>query len=194
VYHSQYDNYFWLSRIGDPGFLQNAALARFLSVLLSRIASVDVLPMRYSSYARAIAEHVEEVEKKAEPFRPLELNELREAAKRWQAAAEALEARMDARLASGKPLPAESAARFNHLLMDVERALTEERGLDSRPFFKHLIYAPQPTYRREVLPRIWEAIDAAAWEDIEGYERQIAKAIEQAIALHEEARLLLDGS
>ena len=49
--------------------------------------------------------------------------------------------------------------------MEVERALTEERGLKSRPFFKHLIYAPQPTYRDEFLPRIWEAIDEGAWKE-----------------------------
>jgi N-acetylated-alpha-linked acidic dipeptidase len=186
VYHSQYDNYFWMSRLADPGFLQNAALSRFLAVLLYRSANLDLFPMRYSAYARAVLAHLDEVEKKAAPAREIRLQAARDAAKAWEEKALALEARMFSRA----PSPA-SRARANQLLMDVERALTEERGLESRPFFKHLIYAPQPTYRDEVLPRIWEAIDAGAWEDIEGYERELVAAFERAGALLDEASRIL---
>jgi len=187
VYHSQYDNYFWMSRIADPGFLQNAALSRFLAVLLYRSANVELLPMRYSAYARAILAHLDEVEKKAAPAREIHLTSARDAARRWEQKALALEARMWER-----ELSREGAARFNALLMEVERALTEDRGLKSRPFFKHLIYAPQPTYRDEVLPRIWEAIDAGAWEEIEGYERELVTAFEKAGSLLDEAAAVLD--
>jgi N-acetylated-alpha-linked acidic dipeptidase len=186
VYHSQYDNYFWLSRIADPGFLQNAALSRFLAVLLYRSANLELLPMRYSAYARAVLAHLDEVEKKAAPAREIRLSSAREAAKRWEEKAQALEARMWER-----PLPRERASRFNALLMEVERALTEERGLKSRPFFKHLIYAPQPTYRDEVLPRIWEAIDEGAWEEIAGYEQELVAAFERAGSLLDDAFALL---
>jgi N-acetylated-alpha-linked acidic dipeptidase len=188
VYHSQYDNYFWLSRIADPGFLQNAALARFLSVLLYRSANLDYFPMRYSEYARAVLAHIDEVEKKAAPARELRLAAARDAALRWEEKARHLEARIGAR-----ELPRESAVRVNALLMEVERALIEERGLKSRPFFKHLIYAPQPTYRDEVLPRIWEAIDAGAWEEIAGYENELVAAFERAAQLADEAHSVLPG-
>jgi hypothetical protein len=67
--------------------------------------------------------------------------------------------------------------------MDVERAMTEEEGLQSRPFFKHLIYAPQPTYRTELLPRIFEAIKAQEWDEIPRYEGQLVRAFERASAL-----------
>jgi N-acetylated-alpha-linked acidic dipeptidase len=187
VYHSQYDNYFWMSRIADPGFLQNAALSRFLAVLLYRSANAEVLPMRYSAYARSVIAHMDEVEKKARPVREIRLSSARDAARRWEEKAVALEARMFER-----PLSAENRARLNALLMEVERALTEDRGLKSRPFFKHLIYAPQPTYRDEVLPRIWEAIDAGAWEEIDGYERELVTAFEKATSLLDEAGAVLD--
>jgi N-acetylated-alpha-linked acidic dipeptidase len=186
VYHSQYDNYFWLSRIGDPGFLQNAALSRFLAVLLYRSANVDLLPMRYSEYASAVLGHLDEVEKKAAPAREIRLSAARDAARRWREKALAVEAGMWER-----PLSREKASRVNALLMEVERALTEERGLKSRPFFKHLIYAPQPTYRDEVLPRIWEAIDAGAWDEIAVYERELVAAFERAGSLADEARSVL---
>ena len=187
VYHSQYDNYFWLSRIADPGFLQNAALSRFLAVLLYRSANVELLPMRYSAYARAVLAHLDEVEKKAAPSREIHFSSARDAARLWEEKAQALEARM-----WGRELSRENRARFNALLMEVERALTEDRGLKSRPFFKHLIYAPQPTYRDEVLPRIWEAIDEGAWDEIEGYERELVAAFERAGSLLDEAAAVLD--
>jgi N-acetylated-alpha-linked acidic dipeptidase len=187
VYHSQYDNYFWMSRIADPGFLQNAALSRFLAVLLYRSANVEILPMRYSAYARAVLEHLDEVEKKAAPLREIRLASARDAARRWEEKALALEARMFER-----PLSSENRARLNALLMEVERVLTEDQGLESRPFFKHLIYAPQPTYRDEVLPRIWEAIDAGAWGEIEGYERELVAAFERAASLAEQAASVLE--
>jgi N-acetylated-alpha-linked acidic dipeptidase len=187
VYHSQYDNYFWMSRIADPGFLQNAALSRFLAVLIYRSANLELLPMRYSAYARAVLTHIDEVEKKAAPAREITLSSARDAARRWEENALALEARMFER-----PLSPENRARLNALLMEVERALTEDRGLKSRPFFKHLIYAPQPTYRDEVLPRIWEAIDAGAWYEIEGYERELVVAFERAASLLDEAQSVLE--
>jgi N-acetylated-alpha-linked acidic dipeptidase len=187
VYHSQYDNYFWMSRIADPGFLQNAALSRFLAVLLYRSANVELLPMRYSAYARAVLAHLDTVEKKAAPSRKIQLSSAREAARLWEEKAQALETRM-----WGRELSPENRARFNALLMEVERALTEDRGLKSRPFFKHLIYAPQPTYRDEVLPRIWEAIDARAWDEIGGYERELVTAFERAGSLLDEAAAVLE--
>jgi hypothetical protein len=97
--------------------------------------------MHYSAYARAVLAHLDEVEKKAAPSHEIHLSSAREAAQLWEAKAQALEARM-----WGRALSPENRARFNALLMEVERTLAEDRG-QGRPFFKHLIYAPQPTYR-----------------------------------------------
>ena len=44
--------------------------------------------------------------------------------------------------------------------MKVERALLDEAGLAGRPWFKHLIYAPRPTYKPLILPALTEAIEA----------------------------------
>ena len=44
--------------------------------------------------------------------------------------------------------------------MKVERALLDQDGLAGRPWFKHLIYAPRPTYKAMVLPALTEAIEA----------------------------------
>jgi len=191
VYHSQYDNYFWLSRIGDPGFRYNTTLARLWALLTWRMANADVLPMRYSDYARKVATYFDEVEKKARPERALVFESGRAAARRWEEAAGAFEKRLDERLASGAAVPREAAQQINALLMAIERALTEPQGLKTRPFFKHLVYAPQPTYREELLPRIFEAIEAREWGEIPRYEAQLVAAFDRAGDLLRRAEALL---
>jgi N-acetylated-alpha-linked acidic dipeptidase len=192
VYHSQYDNYYWLSRFGDPGFRINTMMSRFVAVLLWRFANVDVLPMRYSGYALEATGLLDEIEKKAATQRELRLDLAKAAAKKWLEAAGDFERRVDERMESDEPLPEPATREVNDLLMQVERAMTEETGLESRPFYKHLIYAPQPTYRKEVLPRIFEAIEAGEWEKIHGFERELVTAFDRAAELLKRATNLLD--
>ena len=65
--------------------------------------------------------------------------------------------------------------------------MTEPSGLETRPFFKHLIYAPQPTYRKELLPRIFEAIESGAWDKIPTFEQQLVDAFDRAADLLQQA-------
>lgn len=188
VYHSQYDDSFWVSRFGDPGFLMNTTLARLMSVLAWRLASADVLPFHYSEYAAAALEHIEAIEAKAKPEREIELNRARAAAERWRLAALSYEAELKN---LDRPIDPERRKELNDVLVRVERAMTQEDGLESRPFFKHLVYAPQPTYRPAVLPRIFEAIESGDWAAIDGFEAELAAAFDEAAALMEQASALL---
>jgi N-acetylated-alpha-linked acidic dipeptidase len=97
-------------------------------------------------------------------------------------------------LSSDTPLPEKRAARIDALLIGVERAMTEDTGLVRRPFFKHLLYAPQPTYREEVLPRIFEAIDDGRWESIARYEKELVAGFGRAAEMLKQARALLGDS
>ena len=114
--------------------------------------------------------------------------------RRWLSAARKFESALDRRQASGPSISDPSARAINDLLLLVERAMTEGEGLKGRPFFKHLIYAPQPTYRSEVLPRIFEAIQAGDRESIPRYERQLVEAFDRAADLCRRARTLLTGN
>jgi N-acetylated-alpha-linked acidic dipeptidase len=191
VYHSQYDNYFWMSRIADPGFQYNTYMSRLLAVLLWRMANAEVLPLRSSAYARIVLDHLTEIEDKAAPLREISLDAARAAAERWLSVAEAFEDRLDRKLASEPGIAPRTSKRVNQLLMGVERAMTEPTGLATRPFFKHLIYAPQPTYRAEVLPRIFEAIESGAWKEIPTYEQQLVDAFDLAANLVQQADSLI---
>jgi N-acetylated-alpha-linked acidic dipeptidase len=183
VYHSMYDNYFWMSRIGDPGFRYNVTCAQLLALILWRLANTDILPMEYSNYSRSALAAIDTIEKMAAPPNKISLERARQAAARWQMEASAWESRVRRFFVSGTRLDSKKASEINSLLMDVERAMTEEQGLKSRPFFKHLIYAPQPTYRTELLPRIFEAIKAQEWNDISRYEEELVRAFDRASQL-----------
>jgi N-acetylated-alpha-linked acidic dipeptidase len=191
VYHSMYDNYFWMSRIADPGFRYNTTMSRLLGLLVWRMANVDILPIRYSNYAQAVLTYLDDIEKKAGAGRALRLEAARGAAEHWLETALFLEEKLDRALSQDSGLPPAALNQINAYLMDVERALTEEEGLKSRPYYKHLIYAPQPTYRREILPRIFEAIENSEWDAIVRHENQLVKSFNQATALLQQAASLV---
>jgi N-acetylated-alpha-linked acidic dipeptidase len=180
VYHSMYDNYFWMSRIADPGFRYNVTCTQLLTLILWRLANADILPMEYSNYAKSALAAIEEIENRTGPPKKIRLERARKAARRWLKEALDWEKRARKFLDSGASLDPDKASKVNSLLMDVERAMTEEEGLKSRPFYKHLIYAPQPTYRTELLPRIFEAIRAKEWNEIPRYEEQLVRAFDRA--------------
>jgi N-acetylated-alpha-linked acidic dipeptidase len=54
VYHSIYDDFFWMENFGDAGFHYHAVAARLYGLLAMRLAGADVVPLRYAAYGRAL--------------------------------------------------------------------------------------------------------------------------------------------
>jgi len=154
VYHSIYDSFTWVDRVGDPGYYYHAAMGRYWAVAALLLAECDYVPLDYAAYAREVLTYLDETERAATERRmQLDFTAVREAARAWERnGREALSAAQ-----SGDRARVERAHRG---LMKVERALLDEAGLDGRPWFKHLIYAPRPTYKALVLPALTEAIEA----------------------------------
>jgi N-acetylated-alpha-linked acidic dipeptidase len=184
VYHSVYDGYGWMSRHGDPGFRYHAAMARLAGVLALRFANADVLPFDPSPYGREIAAYAKELAA-APAGRPLapDLARLSAAAERWSRESKASQDAVAAELASGRA----DAARLrsvNSWLLGLERAVSDDGGLPDRPWFRHLIYAPLPSYAAETLPAIREAAvraDAtAARGEIARLEARLERAAQEA--------------
>src|SRR5262249_45591315 len=75
----------------------------------------------------------------------------------WSSAAAALDARVAAVLEGAPPSPP-ALASINAALMQSERDLLNPAGLPGRPWFRHLIYAPLPSYAAETLPGLREAV------------------------------------
>ncbi|MEP6992479.1 MAG: M20/M25/M40 family metallo-hydrolase [bacterium] len=162
VYHSQYDDFTWMSKFGDSTFAYHAAAARLGAAMLLRIANADILPYDYVEFARTMRRYLPAMDK---AFAAKRWNgtsaTLRDAIGRMEDAATAFSSARDATLAAGSPPRAEREA-VNRSLLQVERALARPQGLRTRPWYRNLIYVADEDngYSNMVFPSVNEAIRA----------------------------------
>ena len=188
VYHSVYDNHLWMQKIGDPGFVHHAAMTRLWGVMALRLANADVVPLDYRTSAVRIREFVKEKAEAAGPGDRAALRPLDAAADRFTAAAEAAGGRMETLLAA-ETADSQAMAALSQTLMKTERAFLHAAGIPGRPWYRHLIYAPKPTYAPEVLPGVSEALDAGDRKQVAVQVAQLVSALDRAAAvLHGEGR------
>ncbi|HEY4709402.1 MAG TPA: M28 family metallopeptidase [Candidatus Acidoferrales bacterium] len=141
VYHSVYDDFYWMKHFGDPKFSYHPTLARILGTIALRLDEADILPFDFPAYALEI-EHIttdrirravrDEDEQALEPA-------LDAAAKLSISASQASEA---LRAASSAPIETAKASQINHAIAAVEQAFLAPDGLIGRPWFQHVLYAP----------------------------------------------------
>jgi N-acetylated-alpha-linked acidic dipeptidase len=179
VYHSLYDTHRWVSEFGDPGFRYHVALVQLWGVLSLRLANADAIPLDYEEYADRIAGFVKDVERQpmqgAASARAFE--ELRAAAEQFRRAAAAFGLERDGALGVGD---AATLRPLNRKVLSVERALLDSGGIRGRPWYRHLFYAPRPTYAPEVLPGVTEAVEAGDTERVAAEARRLASALQRA--------------
>jgi N-acetylated-alpha-linked acidic dipeptidase len=73
--------------------------------------------------------------------------------------------------------------------MAQERALVAEQGIPGRPWFRHLVYAPLPSYEAETLPGLREALEQKDFGRAREQAALLGQAIDRACrALKEGAR------
>ena len=100
---------------------------------------------------------------------------------------------------SGSPAGSDahsSLSEVNHRLMRAERELMLTDGLKNRPWYKHSLYAPgfYTGYGVKTMPGIREAIEQAAWGEVNGEIARVAAALTREAALLREAAGLLEGT
>jgi len=156
VYHSAYDDYLWMTRFGDPGYIRHAAAARIAAAMLLRIANADVLPYDYVEYAKTMRADVAGLTKTASAKgMSVSLDPIFASIDALEKAGTAFGSARDAALGSKAP-----SAKVNQALMLVERALTRPEGLRTRPWFRNLIFAADEDngYANVQFPSVTEAI------------------------------------
>lgn len=193
VYHSVYDDFYWMKNFGDPQFLYHAAAARMAAVMLLRLAEADTLPFDYEAYAKEIAQYLEELggaAKQQGGEGKLDLREVEAAARAFSASAgNAMKAvrGMQARNAND----AVQASVVNRALREVEQAFLSP-GLASRPWYRHSVYAPgtYTGYEVVLLPGVREAVDKGDWDAARKEATALADSLRRAAAkLDDAARL-----
>jgi N-acetylated-alpha-linked acidic dipeptidase len=172
VYHSVYDDFYWMEKFGDPEFVTHTTAAKLYTLIVMRAASAEVVPLRFIAYGEALREYVDDLRRivarkgrtvESEASRPPivfdGLAKLIGAIKGFEAQAVTLDASTEA-LARRDGVGQPQFGKVNDALTKVERAFLLPNGLPGRPWFKHAIYAPGLTtgYASWTLPGIRQAI------------------------------------
>lgn len=195
VYHSVYDNFRWMEKHGDPEFLYHAAGAKLWGLMAMRIANAEVVPLRYSTYARDVTVDLDNLRRdviRRARTRPAEgagarppivpdFSEILAALAELRAAGEAADGAADAAIRSGD---AAAVHRINEALTAVESGFLEAKGLPNRPWFRHLLIGPGLTtgYAPWPFPALQEAVESKDAAMFEREARRVVAAIKAATA------------
>src|SRR5271170_3352847 len=175
VYHSAYDDFFWMNHFGDPGYRYHTLMSQLWGVLALRLANADLLPFDFASHAANIRQFVNELSKGKE-MSQLDLKPVLDAIDDFEAAGKRLDESASRTLASGA-IDAKLAATINHGTMQVERNWLNPDGIPGRPWFKHILYGARFTYAHLELPGLTEAVEKQDWSTA----RQQAEILRQAL-------------
>src|ERR1700719_4566605 len=61
VYHSAYDDFYWMNHFGDPGYKYHTLMSQLWGVTALRLANADLLPFDFATYASNIRQFANEL-------------------------------------------------------------------------------------------------------------------------------------
>ncbi|HEV3510889.1 MAG TPA: M28 family metallopeptidase, partial [Candidatus Sulfotelmatobacter sp.] len=192
VYHSAYDDFFWMNHFGDPGYRYHTLMSQLWGVTALRLANADLLPFDFSTYARNIRQFVNALKKSnekamwgqppsavpsSEARQPtLDLKSVLDAIDTFETAGKHLNESLVHKLADG-PIDPKLALTLNRGMMQVERNWLNPDGIPGRPWFKHILYGARFTYAHLELPGLTEAVEKQDWPTA----RQQAEILQRAL-------------
>jgi N-acetylated-alpha-linked acidic dipeptidase len=162
VYHSQYDDFTWMTKFGDPTFAYHAAAARIAAAMVLRLANAEILPYDYVEFARTMQRYLPAIDRALTGKKwNGGTSVLRDAIAGMEREAAAFTVARDQALTANAP-SRERRAAVNAALRGVERALARPEGLRTRAWYRSLIYVADVDngYANMVFPSINEAIRA----------------------------------
>ncbi|MEP6743003.1 MAG: transferrin receptor-like dimerization domain-containing protein, partial [bacterium] len=174
VYHSAYDDFYWMSHFGDPTFMYHVTAARLWGTIAMRLADSVGLPLDYRDYATQVRDFFAESVKTARQRKltsgvdEKQMNEAIDAfageAERTEHARQDTVAEIERTRVEANDRQQRAVARMqriNDALIAVERDLTDARGLRDRTWYTHQVYAPgtYTGYAAQPLPDFRQALD-----------------------------------
>ncbi len=163
VYHSMYDDHFWMEHFGDPGFKYHIVISDLWGLLALRLANADVLPFDFAAYAANIRDFVKELDHKSKVQKNVDLRQLLSKIGELEKAGQELNATVTTSLAANR-LSADAGEILSQQLMQVESNWLTPEGIPGRPWFQHLLYAARYTYAHLELPGLTEAAEKSDWK------------------------------
>ena len=203
VYHSAYDSFYWMTRFGDPSFQYHVAAARIWGTIAMRLADAGGLPFDYTDYAAQLRDFVNETSRMAVRHHlndSFDAKSLLRAIDDFADEAVKIDKRRREDVLAGEKLLIQGAndeqgalgklRQINDALFQAERALTDDRGLRGRTWFKHQIYAPgfYTGYAALPLPDLRQAIEDGRASDINEAVERITEVIKRATEVLKKGR------
>ena len=183
VYHSMYDDFFWMKHFGDPNFAYQVTLAKVIGTLALRFAQADLLPFDYSAYAAEISHMADDLSGETHTEADAaSLKLVSDAAA--DLSASAARAQETLRAISAGAVEPGTKERINRALDGVEQDFLTPNGLVGRPWFKHTIYAPgsYAGYAAEIMPGVTEALAKGDSAVLRQESNAVAAALSRASA------------
>ncbi len=180
VYHSVYDNHFWMTHFGDPGMKYTAALAKIWAHMIIDLAGRPVLPLDYETYARELGTYVSDWAAKHDPEKRKAGELMARLGKMEKAASEVRPYLFEWEKA--RSIGQDDLRQINRLLISLERDFTVPRGIPRRPWYKHLVFGARYTYAVLLLPALTEASEAGDEQAVDAAVKNLENAISAATA------------
>jgi N-acetylated-alpha-linked acidic dipeptidase len=198
-YHSNYDSFDWMERFGDPTFQYHATIAKVWALVAAKLVETPVLQLNATEYSIGLDRYIGSVKQKAKDANYGEEDDnlwdsLDSAAAHFRFAAiihDATAAQLlydyyNNDIPWWKPWEkvklylAIKAINTKYKLL--ERKFLYAPGLDSRPWFKHVVFAPGKWtgYAGATFPGIVEGIDEKSDEAVKKWIGIASQAIDAA--------------
>jgi N-acetylated-alpha-linked acidic dipeptidase len=187
VYHSAYDDFYWMNHFGDPEYRYHTLMSQLWGTLSLRLANSEILPYDFAFYASQISDYVHELDAASHVSGHIQLDTLYERISEFQKSAQELNAATAQALASNH-VGASAAENLNRALMQVEHNWCDPAGIPGRPWFKHSLYAARFTYAHLELPGVTEAAEAGNWKLAAAQEKTLEEELAKNTALLDRAR------
>ncbi len=181
VYHSAYDNAYWMEHFGDPGFRYMTAMSEVWGRMALRLANAEHYPHDFVLYADRVGGFIDALAAQPAASGRLDLAEVRAAQAGWLTSAQTLERVLAATLAaSPSATRTQQLAAMSEAMRSVEQTLLLAEGIPGRPWFRHVLYAPRYTYAAMTLPGVQEAVEAGDWQRAQAQLAAVAARLRDA--------------
>lgn len=202
-YHSNYDSFHWMDTYGDPGFEYHVTIAKIISLLIAKLVEEPVIQFHASDYAIGLKSYLDSVKDLAQKseanatilkhiFKSLDtaIVSFQEVSTEFDAQADNLSSLLSFAEASSSLQKTlvdtySSVQSINNKYKLLERQFLYAEGLDSRSWFKHVVFAPGlwTGYAGATFPGLVEALEEGNTTAVEKWVNIIEQRVDGAIGL-----------
>ncbi|MCJ1389954.1 hypothetical protein MMC18_002812 [Xylographa bjoerkii] len=202
-YHSNYDSFDWMDKFGDKGWHYHVAITKVWALLAANLVETPIIQFNTTDYARGLGTYLQKVVDKAASspsagMKAVRFKELEHAIAHLLNKTTSFDryaTSLAGEIQEGVPwwkwwTKAKlfvKVKKVNDKYKYFERQFLYAGGLDSRSWFKHVVFAPGlwTGYAGDVFPGLTESIDAGNTTAIERWSTIIEANIKAATKLLE---------